>query len=729
MHTRLLAPFALGIFSASLLLFLVQPLLSKMLIPYLGGAPAVWTTLMLFFQTSLLLGYAYTHFSIKYLGVKQQATLHLIFLIISLVFLPLSLPENLSLDGLSPELWTLKLALITVGMPFVLLSANAPLMQVWFASYNTNKDKESAEPYFLYAVSNTGSLLALLAYPFVLQPLLDLQWQSYVWSIGYLIFIVLCIFSVMAIRKMPHENEETPQDKTTETLSISIKDKLSWVILAAVPSSLLLGSTSFMSTDISASPILWVLPLALYLLTYINTFAVKPLISEKLSLHLATFFSFGVIISIFWRAMPLAPIIVLHLGALFFLCMCCHFKLAQKTPHAKLSTTFYLYIALGGALGGLFNAFVAPHIFNTTYEYPLAFGLAIVLLAHAKGGLKAKDIIKDISLALIAVLAITSIKIHLYVDDISLFYIPSLTKDERTIYQMLFTLFFFVMSKHRPVRLGVGFTGLWLMLLVFPQLQPQHEYMKRSFFGVYAVQYTEPDFRFDMFSGNFLSRQGSQSLLPEKRLTTTFFYPLQNVAESLPQATMDKKMGVIGLGVGTFACFGPKDIDFYEIDQLVEDIARDDNFFTYLSECDSTSNVTIGDGRIELQKIPEATYGVFVLDAFSSLAIPSHLLTQEAFDLYFSKMAPNGVMLINATNKALDLKPVIAAAAKQKGLHVLAHMPAKGYHSTWLALAKNMEDFGTLPQTEAWQKMPEQKKIRTWSDGYSNILPLIKWGS
>lgn len=727
MHTRLLATFSIGIFSASLLLFMIQPLFSKMVLPQLGGAPAVWTTLMLFFQISLLLGYAYTHFSTKLLGVKKQSLVHLVFLGLSLVFLPLDALEKMSapLDDTSPTFWALKLAALSIGVPFILLSANAPLMQAWFVKSDHTKNET---PYFLYAVSNAGSLIALLSYPFMIQPLINLEMQARLWSIAYVVFIGLCAISVYMLHKRYEKNERVVE---TKDVHITFTTKLSWIILSAVPSSLLLGTTNYMSTDIAASPLLWVIPLALYLLTFINAFASKPLLNLNFSAKAAILFSLFVVVSIFWRAAPLFATIIAHLGAMFFLAMSCHFRLASITPHASKVTTFYLYMAFGGALGGVFNALVAPYLFNTTYEYAIAFGLSILLLTHMhekNTENTLKSIVKDIFLALLAIIAITSIKINLYIDDVQVFYIPHLNADERTLYQILFTFFFFMLSKHRPVRLATGFTGIWLMLLIFPQLQPNHEYMKRSFFGVYAVRYNEPEYSFEMWSGNFLSKQGAQSLLPEQRLKTTSFYPLEKVKESLPQALMNKPMGVIGLGVGTLACLGPKEVEFFEIDPLVEEIAKDNNFFTFLSDCDSTSKVILGDGRIEMRKVEDGRYGILVLDAFNSLSIPTHLLTKQAFERYMSKMDPHGVMLVNITNSSLDLKPVVEQNAKKQGLHVLERQTGKADGSVWLALAHDIADFGTLHQTDEWQPLPPQQNIKLWTDSYSNILPLIKWG-
>lgn len=725
MHKRLVMAFSLGILTGSALLFAIQPLFSKMVLPLLGGSPSTWNTLMVFFQAVLLLGYSYAHVSTKLLGAKKQSVLHLVLLLASLIALPLALPENtiVPTEETLPTVWLITLAASAIGIPFFMLAANAPMLQVWFAH---TKHHSSEDPYFLYAISNAGSLVALLAYPFVAQPLLELNEQTHVWTSIYILFIAFIAFCVFSMWK--DYTEPKPLDTEKESDKVTLTNRFSWVFFAAVPSALLLGVTNYISTDVSASPVLWVIPLSLYLLTFINVFAKKPLISEAFTNKAALIFALLIAVFTLWSQNDSISLIV-HCAAFFFLCMACHFRLAKTAPSVHHLTGFYFWIALGGVLGGAFNALVAPVIFNTTYEYAISIGLATACILGIRSNTPKRTFALDVFIGLLAAVLIIHMKVTYHLEGYFVLGLSAfgLSNDEKTLFQIMLVIVFFLLTKHRPIRFGVGVGALLTGLMLFPQLFPTHEYTKRSFFGVYSVDYNEPKYTYEMWSGNRTSKQGAQSLIPGERTSTLTFYPLEGIQEDLPQKLFTQPMGVIGLGAGTIACLGASEVEFFEIDPIVKEIAQDDNFFTYLTECESTSTITLGDGRLQIQKQPEGKYGIVVLDAFSSSALPSHLLTTEAFDIYLSKLAEDGVILMNITNRHLDLKPLIAAQAQAKDLSVLAREKDNKRLSTWVALARDKAHFGNLANNKLWPTMPEQKQMSAWTDSHSNILPLLKW--
>ena len=681
--------FIITIFVGALLLFLVQPMVGKILLPLLGGTPAVWNICMLFFQAMLLAGYAYAHLLTKLRDSRWQIVVHAIVMAAALIALPIALRSGSTAptDG-SPMMWLLGALLLSVGLPFFVVSTSSPLLQRWFA---TTGDPSARDPYFLYAASNAGSLLALLAYPLLVEPLLSLEDQRTTWSVGYGAFLVLTMACGVAVLRRVRSGggpvgADAPEPPAPPPPSR--RDYAKWVMLAFVPSSLMLGATQHITTDVAAIPLFWVIPLAIYLLTFVLAFSRRKIICLGLSNRMLNILTFPVLaISARWSSLPVSMILGLHFMLLFFAAMMCHGRLAESRPHPRFLTAFFLAIAVGGSLGGIFNAIIAPWLFDTVLEYPLLIAVAFFLRNRQMAGQLPPAVTKWVHRGLdFGVLAMTAAYVPLYT------FLPGVDVVE----------------------------------------------MERTFFGVHWVVADEDQRWTAYYQGTTL--HGIQ-MADDPGRSMGYYHDDTGIGQVYLRLAGDprlERVGIVGLGTGALAArIEPgQHHTFYEIDPAVVRIARNPDLFTYLSDAREPPSIVLGDGRLSLAREPDDQFGMIVIDAFSSDAIPAHLLTTEAIDLYFRKLVPDGLLIIHVTNRHLDLGRLVAGLARDRGLILGEWMGAyevepsfdEGrFDARWLVMARDLGAFAPLLADPRWQPVVAPDDAPVWTDDYSNLLTILKW--
>lgn len=752
---RLYTPvFALTLLLSAALLFSVQPMFSKMILPLLGGTPQVWNTAMLFFQLCLLGGYAYAHATSRFLGIRAQAILHLILLGTFSLVLPFAIPAGWDppVDK-DPTLWQLSVMTMTVGGPFFVLAGSAPMLQRWFA---VSDHPDADNPYFLYGASNLGSMTALLAYPVVIEPLLTLGAQAGSWTYGYWTLIVMTALSALLIWKKGTRQQEGFGALHLSANAVTWKMRAYWLILALIPSSLMLGVTTFLTTDIASVPLLWILPLAIYVGTFILVFARKPLLSQKqitLGFEIAMIalivqmMSFGLV--------PIHPyyLIALHLTLFFFAAMLCHAALVAAKPHASNLTEFYLIMSLGGALGGFFNAIIAPQIFIIPLEYALVLGLTVFvrygrdsaqsfakMLDAIKAFIRSKslDALFTVNMALLASVIIIAI----FVFSLGVGIVLHIGKFPVTISHIGAVLAAATLFLLRKKRWHFAVSAC-LLLALFPPgyYWGQHGFTKilhmdRNFFGVIRVVDMKGNERV-LLHGT--TNHGAQALDEKYRLTPLSYYspssPINDVFNYWDNRKGGQEVAVIGLGIGVTACFQKPDrhFDFFEIDPDIAAIAQDKEYFTYLSDCGSPYDIILGDGRLTIQDKPDSLYDVIVTDAFSSDNIPIHLMTEEAFGIYLKKLKPDGTIIINISNNYIDLEPVISRIAEKLGVRALAHVTNGGkiektelsYYPAHFMVLTRSSDAAAWLEKNGWSAGMFRDGVKSWSDQYSNIVSVL----
>lgn len=698
--------YATTLFVGAALLFLVQPLVGKLLLPLVGGTPGVWNTCMVFFQTVLLVGYLYAHRSTGKLGVRRQALFHMLLLAAVVVSFKVAIaatgapvavvPSMLPDDRDSSLLMVAQLGLtvgIAVGLPFLVLSTTSPLLQRWFASTG---HPAARDPYFLYAASNAGSLLGLLAYPLLIEPRLALKHQQWVFAggvMGYVGLVIACSFTVIRSAERGARNAEPKSDdaenKEIESRIAKSEDAATelpspppashlpaartarWVMLAALPSSLLLGVTTHVSTDLAPVPLLWVVPLALYLVSFILVFARWPDGVHRFVGRVTPMLLLFVVLTLLTNAAePLAVVGLLHMLAFFGVCLVCHGELAKDRPPAELLTAFYFWMSLGGVLGGLFNALVSPILFSSVgmVEYPLALVLAAAV--RPRGG-DPEEKLKGADVALVLVLLGLSVGLVLAVQHFVKVPTEPDSPDALTTRLLRGGLMFGIPGAaafalvRKPARYALSLAAI----LAAGALDTGHFgetlHKERNFFGVIRV--TRDGKFIKLIHGTTLHGQ-QRADEPGPPRPMTYYHqrgPVGHIFASLPPERV-KKVGVVGLGTGAVASYARpgQEWTFYEIDPAVVRVARDTNYFRFLSECQGDKcDVVLGDARRHLTKAPDGCYDVIILDGFCSDAIPVHLLTREAIALYVSKLAPNGVIAMHVSNNHLDLPPLIRRLA------------------------------------------------------------------
>ncbi|QPF87786.1 fused MFS/spermidine synthase [Bradyrhizobium genosp. L] len=723
-HARLARPlYAMTLFVSALLLFSIQPMFAKLVLPKLGGAPAVWSVAMVFFQTVLLAGYTYAHLLSRMLPPRLTSMIHLALLGITAVSLPIAIAPGWGTppaDGTA--LWLFGLFAVSIGLPFFTLSASAPLLQSWFAASQFPK----INPYVLYAASNLGSFAALLAYPTIVEPFLTLDMQARLWACG---FAVLCLLmTALALQIGRTTPAAAPAVRSSDTASPSVPERLRWIALAAVPSGLVIAVTAYLTTDIAAAPFLWVVPLALYLLTFVAVFSESPWISHATVARIAPILVAPLVISIGGDKVFWAAAMALNLAAFFALALLCHGELYARRPEAARLTDFFLCTSFGGLVGGIFAGLLAPHLFSDSTEYPILIALAVLVLPGAFAGpLRAS--LREISawVALCAALVVGRHLVGIQLPD---------TLDLPFLALSLGLVVAMMLQRHRPLRF-FGLVAASLVLTAYwrPGMAPIET--ARSFFGVHRVVQTADGTARLLYHGNTI--HGAQRLhnadgapvtgAPEP---LTHYYPGGPFFDGIASARAARggfdRVAVVGLGTGSLACHA-KDGErwsFYEIDPEVIRIAQNPERFEFLSRCAPNATIVSGDARLTLAATPEH-YDLIVLDAFSSDAIPVHLLTREAFAGYLSRLTPHGVILVHISNRHLDLAPELANIAAAEQLTAFFTKDDRDDFKTTLRsgarlvmLARTDADAG--PIAETWRRLQPDPSRTVWTDDYSNIL-------
>ncbi len=677
-----MALYALTIFISAVLLFLVQPIVAKQILPWFGGSAAVWTTCLVFFQFLLLFGYAYADWTTRKLTPKRQAVIHSVLLIISLLALPIIPDAAWKPAGDEDPTWRiLGLLTVTIGLPYFLLSTTGPLLQAWFA-----RSFPSATVYRLFALSNFGSLLALVAYPFVVEPWVTTTEQSWTWSAGYLAFALLCTLSALYSARTP---AEVAQSASLQTGAMSSSEKAPstgdytlWLLLAGMGSFMLLAVSNHIAHDIASVPFLWILPLTLYLLTFILCFEGRqgrgwyqriwflgPMLVAVAAMAWSVYHERGIVDV--KEALPLFSL------GLFLMCMFFHGELAAMKPSPRYLTGFYLMVSLGGALGGLAVGFLAPKIFNAYYEFGIGLLVTLALAVY-------------------------------------------LTR-----------------SAHRLVPVAalaaLGTSGYYLFLH-FDGLSSNARVMERNFYGTLRVKDTgpesDPDTMRRMLHGMIM--HGEQHLGPRRKEPTSYYGATSGVGQAILalQPSGPIRVGVVGLGVGTLAAYGRSDdvYRFYEINPQVIDAARKEFFF--LSDSAAKIETVLGDARLAMEREAPQQYDVLVIDAFSSDAIPVHLITREAMGVYLRHLKPGGVLAIHITNRFLRLGPVVKRLADDQSLHaILIDDDAKGSDlatTDWVLLSRDAELLKRPDVARGQAAIEELPGLRIWTDSFNNLFQILK---
>lgn len=762
--------YSLTLFCCAVLLFQVQPMVGKLLLPKLGGTPAVWNTCLVFFQVALLTSYGYAHAATRLLGSRRQALAHLGVLMVPALVLPIAFPDGAfwSHDSnMAPTWLVLRELTVRVGLPFFVIATTAPLVQRWFAD---SGHRRANDPYFLYAASNLGSMIGLIAYPLLVEPRLPLDGQSRWWMRGYAVcaaLISLCAAALLARAPAAAPRGEPPPPAEPLTWT----RRLSWVALAFVPSSLLLGCTTYISTDIAPIPLLWVLPLALYLLSFILVFARRPPLPHGVMVRLLPIAVLPPALVLLTgatelRGVPVWGLVAIHLLALFLAAMVGHGELARDRPPAAQLTEFYLWISAGGALGGLFNALLAPILFHKTglTEYPLALVLACFLrpwrsdssqrpslereLAAGRGvrfwpgGASQRAIVLDVFLpGAVGALVVAAVLLLARCD-----HNGGIIRTAVAYGVPCVVVYTFV---DRVPRFALGVGALFLASAVTPGTQ--RLFLERNFFGVVQVaDVTTPEgrrFRTLMHGNTVHGQMSLDQVDAEGRREPLAYYhrtgPIGVLCQTWFKGRPDgQHVGAVGLGAGAVAYYArPGDRwTFYEIDPAVVRVAEDPAYFSYLAECRAgPPAIILGDAYLRLRETPERSFDLLILDAFSSDAIPVHLLTREALALYRSRLRPGGIMAFHVSNRYLNLRPILAKLAEDAGLVArgwhdsLGNPQAGKFESEWMIMAEREADFGEVAwptfmkghPDPRWPLLRPRDDTPRWTNDFSNLLSAL----
>jgi hypothetical protein len=668
---------AVTIFLSALLLFQIQPMIAKMILPWFGGSAAVWITAMLFFQTMLLGGYLYAHWLVSKLAPKGQAAVHAVLLGLSLLLLPvMPSPAGKPSGSEDPALLILFLLVVSVGLPYFLLSTTSPLIQAWYA-----RRHRTALPYRLFGLSNLASLLGLLAYPFLVEPNITLRQQSIGWSAFYGVFVLFGAAAAYAgSRAVAPEDPTLPAPGERDALfrPPRVRERLFWMLLAACASMLLLSVTNHLTQNVASIPFLWVLPLCIYLVTFILTFDFEGLYHRKVWVWILAAALAGMSYGLAgWNSRtPLSLVIPAFCTGLFIACMFCHGELVKRKPTPRYLTSFYLMLSLGGALGGLLVGLAAPRLLSGYFELPLALMACAVLM--------------------------------------------------------------FSVIEYRKWRITtvmggvVAFVVLYAAVTFISSYAASTRSMMRNFYGGLRVtEYdagTEDEAR-TMVHGTVI--HGKQFTRPQRsNERITYYSPASGIGLALTALRRSSlKVGVIGLGAGSLAAYAERGdvFRFYEINPLVETLARTE--FTYLSDSRGRTEVVLGDGRLSLEREPDQRYDLLAVDAFSGDSIPVHLLTTQALELYFRHLKPGGILALHVTNTHLDLPPVVETIRRALGKHALMITNERDgdrevYAATWALVSSQPITVSIIK--EAARDLPYRPELRPWTDDYNNLFQILR---
>ncbi|MBS0187150.1 MAG: hypothetical protein JSS51_03715 [Planctomycetes bacterium] len=718
--------FGVAIFLSAALLFLIQPMAAKLVLPILGGSPSVWNTTMMFFQTMLIGGYLYSHLLTKKLTLKLQFVVHGAVLGCVVLALPIGLPEKL-FSNLTPTNWLLATLSIIAGLPYFAASTTGPLLQYWFGR---TTDPRAKDPYFLYAASNAGSFFGLLCFPFVIEPNFALDGQAEVWTVGYCVLAALVLIAGLLTLRFRREDEApvAPQGGRVAAAP-TWRSRLLWIALAAAPSSLSLGATAAITTDVAAVPLLWIGPLAIYLLTYTLAFSGRFPIGSKAAgraaIILAAVVS-GLLVS--GAKSPLLAIVAAHLGALGVSAYACHRRLYELRPDTSRLTEFYLLASIGGALGGVFNAIVAPMVFRSFLEYPIAMAACLLLLTPTDKSLRIAWW-KHAAMCAVTVGAACAIIWTVA---------RSFPGREALPVQGWCALGLGLLVAALPAGGQYRVATVILSCVVFSAWLKGTVFKARSFFGVYEI-YASPDV---LRLGHGTTLHGEQFRDPVRaRIPISYYHrlgPLGDIFSALRSEPGPRTIAAVGLGAGSIAAYGePGDhIIFFEIDPLVRAIAEDGRLFTYIKDARArgvTVEIRIGDGRIGVASASE-TFDLIILDAFSSDSVPIHLLTLEAIEQYKAKLAPEGMIAAHTSNRYFDIAYMLAHVANRADLKcgmrddrmAQPDAAAERKDSTWIVLSNSVKQLTALAQFPEWFGVKLDPKQRIWTDSYSSLFD-VPW--
>ncbi|MEE8350209.1 MAG: fused MFS/spermidine synthase [Acidobacteriota bacterium] len=734
----MLTLYSMTLFLSAALMFMVQPMFGKMVLPLLGGSPAVWNTEVAFCQAALLLGYLYAHVTSHWLGIRRQAVLHCFVVFVPLLLLPIEIPQGQAPPTVgSPVPWLLGLLSVALGLPFFMVATIAPMLQKWFS--NTDHPR-SEDPYFLYAASNAGSLIGLLGYPILVEPYFELKTQGWVWGVGYGVLIALtlaCAVKALQSNRSPAERNSSDQNPGAAPENrgdpLNPRQRLRWILGAFVPSSLMLSVTTYLSVNIAPVPLLWVIPLSIYLVTFILVFARRKILPHG---GMVRIFSAAIlpliIVIIFQATQPIWLMMGIHLVGFFVIAMVCHGDVAKYRPRPIHLTEYYLWISFGGVLGGLFNAIVAPAIFPTLTEYPLVLVLSVLLLAWNRGELQRpyawQDLVLPGSLGVI-----TGGFVYLFeildmaagpLAQVVMFGIPA-----GVCYGF----------SRRPLRFGLSLGALFLASSLYSGGQGTILHTERDFFGIHKVLLDrQGSYHLLSHSGTL---HGRQSLERSRRCEPLSYYhasgPLGQVFSALHNRATQWRIAAIGLGTGSTASYqqSGQQWTFFELDPTVVEIASNSNYFTFLSDCAQSVKVILGDARLSLSREKDNQYDLIILDAYSSDSIPIHLMTREALQLYRDKLTDDGLLVFHLSNQYLDLASVAATLAQDAGMayrfqddgDLSRDERSLGKDSSrWAIMAHHAESFGRLAQDPRWQEVGRTEG-RVWTDNHSSIFSVLDW--
>ncbi len=731
------AAFAVAVFTSASLVFVVQPMTTKLVLPLLGGSPSVWNTAMVFFQAALLAGYLYAHLLQRIPSIRLQATVHLILLAAAALFLPLSITQALGdPDPSAPIGWLLGALALSVGAPFAVLSATAPLLQAWYARVRAGRP-DGANPYVLYAASNLGSFLALLAYPALIEPLASLSGQRWGWTVGYGVFAAILVGLLMLMPRAGGVVQARPTKERSPPIPWRRKAVL--VLLAAAPSSLMLGVTTHLSTDVASAPFLWVAPLALYLLTFVIAFQAKPWIPLSITLLAQAAFTVMIAALVGMTTGQWLTLLGLHLLGFFFTALMCHQQMAARRPAPDRLTEFYLLLSLGGVLGGAFTALIAPVVFETVLEYPLV----MVLVCLARPWLGDRPTKRTVWLMTAGLMLAA--------------FVPLLFEMLRYDPPLRAAFSDFGLTTTAQIILGVAALCAFLIrdralmfTAVVAAMTLSAHYIgrgydwsltERSFFGVMRVAATaDPKMGGDihvLMHGTTL--HGAQARNPDFACAPTMYYaqttPLGQAAELIQARGPGAVIGIVGQGSGAMAAYkrAPDQMSFFEIDPMVDRLSRDPQWFTFISDCaDGPIRTVLGDARLTLNREAPGSYDLLVIDAFSSDAVPTHLLTREAIEGYLKLLKPTGVVVLHLSNRNLDITLPAVAAARELGAaelhqvyieHPEAALMAEASTEA-LVISPTAEGLADFRADGRWRKLAPTE-VRPWTDDYVNLFGAV----
>jgi hypothetical protein len=709
------------------LVFLIEPMIARMVLPILGGVPMVWNGCVVFFQIAMLAGYGYAFATSRWLSVRRHVPLHVALLASALFVLPVLIrPGSVAPPSGQPLAWLLLLLAGTIGLPFFALSTTASVLQHWLS----RTDHPAArDPYFLYVASNIGCLVALAAYPIVIEPTTTLSDQARLWMVGYAVFALLTAGCGLYAWRRPATPTTVVRDGLA-ALAPAVAEPLTtarrvrWVALAFVPSSLMLAVTSYVSTDIASVPLLWIVPLALYLLTFALAFGKRATTAGAVAARALPLLVVPLaLVMIGHVSEPLLLILALHLGAFAAIALTCHASLAGDRPDASHLTEFYFWLSFGGMLGGLFNTLAAPMLFSSVVEYPLVLLLGCLLLrTDERPTAVPAAVVPAVCGVMAASILIATRRFQLPLSvEFAALAVPAI---------LAFS------QRRGGARFGWSVAALLAAGIAFPNTSGRVLDATRTFFGVYRVS-EDPTGRYHgLAHGTTL--HGVQSLTADRRREALTYYhssgPFGEAWRALPSGSRGHRIAAVGLGVGTLATYATPDQHwtFFEIDPAIERIARTPSYFTFLESCGDRCNVVVGDARISLAQAPEHSFDLIVLDAFSSDSIPLHLMTREAMSLYVSRLAPGGALLMHISNRHLRLAPIVGRLAADGGLHAVRRVEtdARGWPegksgSDWIALSTRAADVAPLIVNNGWKPLAVSPSVPLWTDDFSNILGVL----